>query len=176
MAFMEILLIAILLSLIILTYILIFIKYLTKRRKNTQKKIVSTYKCLDGDIVKSRGELIIDNLLTELWIEHIYEKIIYIKGNKIKCDWFLPNFEIYIEYWGLEGDKNYLDRKNEKIKLYNKANLKLISVENADFNDIYKNFKEKFKKYDVDLDPYISNRHCPNCGAELDSRFLGYTR
>lgn len=175
MAFMEILLIIILLSLIVLTYILIFIRYLTKRRKNAQE-FISTYKCLDGDIVKSRGELIIDNLLTELWIEHIYEKVIYIKGNKIKCDWYLPNFEIYIEYWGLEGDKDYLKRKNQKIKLYNKGNLKLISIENADFKDIYKNFKEKFKKFDLNLDPHISNRHCPNCGAELDSRFLGYTR
>jgi hypothetical protein len=50
-------------------------------------KRVSSLKCLDGHIVKSKGELIIDNYLTTLGIDHIYEKTIKIKGNNVKCDW-----------------------------------------------------------------------------------------
>ncbi|MHA1752830.1 MAG: helicase IV [Candidatus Helarchaeota archaeon] len=155
-----------LIFLILITYILIIINRI-KGKKRVKRP--SSYRCFDGDIVKSRAELIIDNLLNKLEIRHIYEKQIKINGRPLKCDWYLPEFDIYLEYWGLNS-KNYLKRKAEKIKLYKKGNLKLISIEDTDLSDIYKNFPRKLSKYiDENLLKFI--KHCPYCGKELDERF-----
>ncbi len=156
--------------------IIIFITYLVikKKRANGSKKKpkneqsqsiqIKKYTCLDGHLVKSKGELIIDNYLYLLKIDHKYEKSIYIFGSKIKYDWYLPKYDIYIEYWGF-GGKNYEKRKKEKLRLYKKANLKLISIENYMFYDIYLEMDNLLKKFIdikrlkkiVSLNNYICN-------------------
>ena len=47
----------------------------------------------------------------------------------LRPDFFLPEYKIYVEYWGLIGDKNY----DEKRKLKRKAYLE----NDIDFIDIY---------------------------------------
>ena len=56
---------------------------------------------MDGHVVKSKGELIIDNFLHNQGINHIYEKTIKVHGNPIKYDWYLPDIDVYIEYYSL---------------------------------------------------------------------------
>ncbi len=138
--------------------------------KEEKEKKVSRFKCLDGDIVKSRGELIIDNHLHRLGINHAYEKTVKVRGEPIKCDWFLPDYKVYIEYWGFHG-KAYKKRKEEKIKLYKKGNLALISIENPMFSDIYSNLERELKKHVKKIDLTKAGRYCPNCGFILDKRF-----
>lgn len=152
--------------------ILVFFYYLTKKLRNFFKKSYqpetpSSFKCLDGHIVRSKGELIIDNFLHNNNIQHEYEKTIKVRGKPIKCDWYLPKLDIYIEYWGYFG-KEYMKRKEEKIKLYKQGKLTLLSIENIMFKDIYLNLKEYF---DGSIKTDISKKHCPYCGVELDDRF-----
>jgi hypothetical protein len=146
-----------------------------KNRSKIKKKKVtlSKYRCLDDHLVRSKGELIIDNYLYFLGISHIYEKIVLLRGNKVKCDWFLPKYDIYIEYWGYSG-KKYLKRKEEKLKLYCKGKLKLISIENWMFYDIYSSINKNLEKYmNLHQESYWKPRKkfCSNCGSELDERF-----
>ena len=125
---------------------------------------------MDGHVVKSKGELIIDNYLYIHGIKHFYEKTIRVNGNPIKYDWYLPEIKLYIEYWGFYG-KEYEARKKEKIRLYNKGKLDLLSIENEMFDDIYKILDEKIGKF-IDLKESINHmRYCPNCGFNLDERF-----
>ena len=166
MSNIELIIIGILVFFIVLTYILIIFKFSKKKEKPIK---ATSYRCIDGDIVKSRGELIIHNLLTKLGLEHIYEKTIHVKGKPIKCDWYLPDSKVYIEYWGL-FDKKYLKRKAEKIQLYKKGKLKLVSIEDIDLKNIYKVLPEKLSKY-IDSNMLKSGKHCPYCGEELDNRF-----
>ena len=135
-------------------------------------KRVSSLKCLDGHIVKSKGELIIDNYLTTLGIDHIYEKTIKIKGNNVKCDWQLPEIDVYIEYWGYSS-KKYNRRKNEKLRLYKMANKKLISIEYLMFDDIYSNLDRMLKKiFNLkDSKKIFIPKYCNYCGMELDNRY-----
>jgi hypothetical protein len=146
-----------------------------KNRCKTKKKKVALnkYRCLDGHLVRSKGELIIDNYLYFLGISHIYERILILWGNKIKCDWFLPKYDLYIEYWGYTG-KKYLERKEEKLRLYRKAKLELISIENWMFIDLYSNINKVLEKYvSLHQERYWKPRKkfCTNCGSELDERF-----
>lgn len=86
----------------------------------------------DGHALDSNMEVIIDNALYNKEILHcVHKPVTDICERDIKCDWFIPiksvNEGIYIEYWG-RNDKNYIERKNEKIRLYQKYNLPLVEI------------------------------------------------
>ena len=130
-------------------------------------KIATSFKCLDGHVVRSKGELVIDNHLHRLGIEHEYENTIRVHGHPIKYDWYLPKYKIYIEYWGYYG-KNYMKRKEEKLSLYRKGKLKLVSIEDIMLKDIYTNLEKELNRF---IKKDSIKRHCPNCGIELDKRF-----
>ncbi len=138
-------------------------------KKKYKPQVATSFKCLDGHIVRSKGELVIDNHLHRLGLEHEYENTIKVRGNPIKYDWYLPKFKIYIEYWGFYG-KNYMKRKVEKIHLYRKGNLKLISIEDIMLKDIYSNLEIELNKL-IKIEKNNKKKHCYNCGIELDRRF-----
>lgn len=155
---------------VIFVIIVIIYEILKALKKPEERETVSSFKTLDGHIVRSKGELVIDDYLHRNNIEHVYEKTIKVHGEPIKYDWYLPKYKIYIEYWGYYG-KKYKKRKEEKIKLYRKGKLKLISIENLMFKDIYTNLDNELKKY-IDFNSIDKiKRHCPQCGTELDDRF-----
>ena len=150
---------------IIILYFGLKIRRALKRPEKHERP--TRFKCIDGHIVKSKGELIIDNHLTRLCIEHEYEKIIKVNNKPIKTDWYLPKYKIFMEYWGYYG-KDYEKRKEEKITLYRKGKLDLISIEDIMLSDIYSNLKNELERF-VTLK--TGKIHCPNCGTELDERF-----
>jgi len=141
------------------------IKYFSKLEEQLK---ATSFKCLDGHVVRSKGESIIDNYLHKLGLAHKYENTIKIKGEKVKYDWYLTDYDIYIEYWGFFG-KAYLKRKQEKIHLYKKGKLKLISVEDIMLADIYTNLEKELGKF-IELGEL--KKYCPNCGNELDNRLF----
>jgi len=101
-----------------------------------------TKKCDDGHYVRSKAEMLIDNWLFKNNIAHAYETAVYLPKNPdrvLLCDFYLPQGDVYIEYWGLENDKQYAKRKAEKIALYdnnkfNRIDLNEKSIERL--NDI----------------------------------------
>jgi len=142
-------------------------KILKSLKKKYVPKVATSFRCLDSHVVRSKGELIIDNHLHRLGIEHEYENTIRVRDKPIKYDWYLPRNKIYVEYWGYYG-KNYMRRKEEKLNLYRKGKLTLISIEDIMLKDIYANLEKELKRF---LKKDIIKRHCPNCGIELDKRF-----
>jgi predicted nuclease of restriction endonuclease-like RecB superfamily len=168
--------ISLILGIIVLVVLFLLISWIIdkikKYRKNKFKpQLATTYKCLDGHLVRSKGELIIDNHLHRLGIDHEYEKTIRIKSKLLKYDWYLPGFQIYIEYWGYYG-KEYMKRKAEKLQLYHKGNLKLISIEDIMLKDIYFNLERELSKIVKFKEFSELKQHCPNCGLLLDERFV----
>ena len=78
------------------------------------------YKCEDGDIVRSKGEREIDNFLYRNNIDHQYETFYkHPVRNKItRPDFYLPKYNLYIEYFGRYGDPSYDKNREEKIPMY----------------------------------------------------------
>lgn len=121
----------------------------------------SIMRTLDGHIVKSEGERIVDDILYNNFIVHCYEKDVTqlsTNNRNIKCDWFIPVFGnkgIYVEYWGMLN-KDYIKNKDEKRKLYKDNNIPLIEIEKDDIKDVsglssrilreYLTLKEEIKK------------------------------
>lgn len=84
----------------------------------------------DGHFVDSNIEIIIDDMLYTTNIIHaLHYTVTEIIERTVVCDWYipvLPDKGIYIELWGM-NKKDYLDNEDEKIELYKKHKLKLIS-------------------------------------------------
>ncbi|OGN89925.1 MAG: hypothetical protein A2Y88_10935 [Chloroflexi bacterium RBG_13_48_10] len=146
-------------------------KILKWQGKKYQPDKASTFACEDGHVVRSKGEMIIDNWLTQQGILHEYERIIKMHGHPIKYDWRLPETNTYVEYWGF-GGKAYMRRKREKIKLYKEGRLGLISIEDKDLENIYERLPPKFIPFTISLHIQENKgKFCPCCGEALDKRF-----
>jgi predicted nuclease of restriction endonuclease-like RecB superfamily len=141
-------------------------------QKKYEPDKATKFTCADNHVVRSKGEMIIDNWLTEQGIQHEYEKKISVHGHPIKYDWYLPKTNAYVEYWGFHG-KTYMARKKEKINLYQSDHLTLISIEDKDLENIYVQLPRKLagnqKKQKINAQN-VEMKFCPNCGANLSDR------
>lgn len=114
---------------------------LTQYTEQSDSQKSSIIRTIDGHIVKSIGEQIIDDILYNNQICHCYEKDVYELGSDqrtIKADWFIPiagNKGIYVEYWGMDTD-DYLKNKEEKKILYREHDIPLIQIEKDDTKDV----------------------------------------
>lgn len=116
------------------------------RRKPIPEILLSQpqYRTNDGHFVRSRAEVIIDNVLYDLHYVHAYE---YLLKHDLTCDFYLPQHDIYIEYWGMTT-KRYIERKNQKREYYKNHGLstKLLELEESDIMDTQK-LKHKIKRF-----------------------------
>lgn len=97
----------------------------------------------DGHVVRSNAELIIDLWLNYHSIKHEYEpRINTSKKNYIVADFYLPEYDCYLEYWGLDGDTDYEKRKEIKINAYKDLKLRLVSIYQEDLKNLDALLKE----------------------------------
>jgi len=107
------------------------------------KKLITT----DGVAVQSRGEKKIANWLSAHQIAYLYDERYRIAGDTvIRPDFYLPEFDLYIEYWGMDTPE-YLENKRYKQFLYQRAAKKLISLSYRDFDSLEQLLEEKLSRY-----------------------------
>lgn len=101
----------------------------------------------DDVAVQSQGERRIGDWLAKNRIEYVYDERFRIAGDvSIRPDFYLPEFDLYIEYWGM-NERDYIVRKNEKKFLYQRAGKKLISLEWRDLDNLENVLAEKLSRY-----------------------------
>lgn len=101
------------------------------------------YRCEDGDYVRSKSEREIDNFLFRNRIWHIYEPEYICKetGKKYYPDFYLPDYKLYIEYFGLTDEK-YLEKKAEKIRMFrNDPDIHFAYISHEDDSNITEKMK-----------------------------------
>jgi hypothetical protein len=106
------------------------------------------YRTKDGHYVRSKAEMTIDDSLYLWGIPHAYEKKLPNTEENVYSDFHIPSGKgrpkaVYIEYWGMENDEKYNQRKNKKIEIYNQLGLSLIQLNDADI----KNIEDCLQKY-----------------------------
>lgn len=101
------------------------------------------WKCIDGDLVRSNDETLIDNWLNHNNIKHQVEMKIPIQQLRY-CDWYIPDYEIYIEFWG-DVHTKYPEARKVKEKLYQKNKLKLVNIEPENLKNLDEILKYKLK-------------------------------
>ncbi len=114
------------------------------------------YVCDDGHVVKSKSEMIIDNILFEKGVPHAYEKALPIDANSehdLHPDFCLPNYnkcgsDVYIEHWGFnENNIKYTNSKKYKIEKYRQLGITLICTNEKDMSDPKTSLTRKLDYY-----------------------------
>lgn len=102
-------------------------------------KFPAQYRTKDWHNVRSRGEVIIDNSLYEYGLAHAYERKLPVEED-VYSDFYIPSQDghkaVYIEYWGLEDQERYEERKKVKKAIYDKYNLNLIELTNKHIDNL----------------------------------------
>ena len=101
------------------------------------------YTTIDGHRVRSRGEAMIDDWLHHHKILHEYEKKVPVE-DFIVCDFYLPEYDVYLEYWGMPGEEAE-KRKQYKLALYEQNKLRIESIGNDDLVDLELKMSEKLR-------------------------------
>ena len=110
-------------------------KEVTKDAGQFRSKYSANMRATDGHLVRSRGEMLIDNWLYMSGIAHAYERQLPIEEEAF-CDFYIPSGKVYIEYWGLEKDPKYLERKKVKREIYKKYALNLIELQDKHIENL----------------------------------------
>ncbi|MDE2118861.1 MAG: glycerol kinase, partial [Betaproteobacteria bacterium] len=105
------------------------------KTEDFREKFPPLIRASDGHMVRSRAEAMIDAWLYENRIVHAYERLVRVE-QKMYCDFYLPEYDLYVEFWGLESNPKYKARKEKKLEIYRQNELKLIEIKNEDINNL----------------------------------------
>jgi hypothetical protein len=103
-------------------------------KPNTEHMLRLNLVCKDGHRADSQSERIIDDYLFESKIEHERSKLY--PNSKRNCDFYLTDFDVWIEYFGLTGISEYDEIVLEKKALVNQYNLKFIAILPEDLKNL----------------------------------------
>jgi hypothetical protein len=125
----------------------------TMPKNNFREKFEAKYRTIDGHYVRSKAEMLIDNWLYQYGLIHAYERKLPIEED-VYCDFYIPSGigrtqAVYIEYWGLENDPKYQERKKKKIDIYNKEGFSLIELTDDDILNIDDLLPKKLLKFKI---------------------------
>ena len=113
---------------------------------------------LTGQPVRSKGERVIADYFTSRNIAYLYEAEArtddwFIFKTKIsRPDFYLPHYNLYVEYWGLvdsfdRGTRNsYVKSMRWKMAQYRKNNIKFVSIYPSNLSDLDYYFRRKFRE------------------------------
>ena len=98
----------------------------------------------EGELVKSKGELLIADFLHREGLRYTYERPVRL-GRRIvvRPDFYLKRYNVNIEFWGMLDDANYLRNSHWKIAHYKKFNVKFIELEPEDLPHLKERFYQK---------------------------------
>ena len=102
--------------------------YLQRRNFDTKVELHKIIRARDGTLVQSDGERIIADYLCEHRIAFRYdERMRIVAGYAIRLDFYLPEFDVYIEYWGMDT-ADYKIGMLKKQQLYQQEGKRLVSL------------------------------------------------
>lgn len=121
--------------------------FLERRNFETKVELQKNIRAKDGTWVQSDGERLICEALDAEQIRYRYdERFRILDGYAIRPDFYLPEFDVYIEYWGMET-ADYKIGMFKKQHLYQQQGKKLISLYPDNKPHLRVALLEKLQKY-----------------------------
>lgn len=106
--------------------------YMERRNWDTKVELHKEIQAADGTFVQSGGERMIAEWLAAQGIVYRYdERMRIIDGYAIRADFYLPEFDVYIEYWGMDTI-DYKIGMLKKLKLYQQQGKRMVSLYRED--------------------------------------------
>jgi len=111
------------------------------------------FRCADGHTVRSLSEMAIDNFLSGLGIRHDYEYLLPLPEQLV------PDFTvytaqkrpIYVEFWGVMDDPDFVARKTRKMEIYARHRLSPIELWRGDLTDLNHSLLPKLRERGIDV-------------------------
>ena len=102
---------------------------------------------VDEVAVQSQGERRIGDWLSQRGIAYRYdERYLIARDVRIRPDFYLPEFDLSIEYWGMDTPE-YVANMEKKKFLYQRAGKKLISINWRELSRLEAVLEEKLSRY-----------------------------
>lgn len=159
-----------------------------------------------GEQVKSHGEQMIADFLSRNDIRYEYERPIEVgiwifNEELCKPDFYLPDYDVYVEYWGMKDVEEEYKRRDYrakmawKMKQYERYDVKVISVYPDNLKNLDWIFRKRFREVtgeelaggirtaERDMTPEIPTQpgndseaeesppSCPQCGSPMLKRW-----
>ena len=119
--------------------------FLQRRNFEMQVEMNKTIEAADGTVVQSDGERRIAEWLTARGLAYRYDaKYRIIAEFQIRPDFYLPELDVYIEYWGLDSPQ-YKMSMYKKQMLYQQEGKRLVSVYPKDLAMLEQHLSAKLK-------------------------------
>lgn len=97
--------------------------------------------------VRSRGEKRIAKFFDSHGIRYVYERPLTADGVKLHPDFYLPDYKVYVEFWGMAGfSMKYQKIMRLKKALYRKNSIPVISLYPKDVSNLERAFVNAFQK------------------------------
>jgi len=106
--------------------------YLERRNFDTKVELNKTIIAKAGTLVQSDGERLLADWFSRHGIAYRYdERFRILSGHAIRPDFYLPELDVYVEYWGMDT-ADYKIGMFKKQQLYQQEGKRLISLYPAD--------------------------------------------
>jgi hypothetical protein len=121
--------------------------FLERRNYETKIELQKNIRAKDGTWVQSDGERRICEILNAEQIRYRYdERFRILDGYAIRPDFYLPEFDVYIEFWGMDT-ADYKIGMLKKQQLYQQQGKRLISLYPDDKPQMQERLLGKLTKY-----------------------------
>ncbi len=71
---------------------------------------------------------------------------------EVYSDWYLKSGNVYIEYWGMQGNPDYDEREAVKRQIYADGGFNLIELDADSINNLDDILQRAMLKYDISID------------------------
>lgn len=105
--------------------------------------------CIDGHIVSCAQELKIDNWLYYSGLLHAYRRRLPFE-EEFYADFYLPQYHLYIEYWGAGNEPAQLGDKMRKRERLTEAGYKVIELQDQEIENLDEVLPRKLLKYGIE--------------------------
>ncbi|MCK9264902.1 MAG: HEAT repeat domain-containing protein [Deltaproteobacteria bacterium] len=121
--------------------------FLERRNFETKVELQKNIRAKDGTWVQSEGERLICEALNGAGIRYRYdERFRILDGYAIRPDFYLPEFDVYVEYWGMDT-ADYKIGMLKKQQLYQQQEKRLVSLYPDDKPRMRERLLAKLGKY-----------------------------
>ncbi len=135
--------------------------FLDRRNFETKVELHKTIVAQAGTLVQSDGERLIADWLAAHNLAYRYdERYRILSGHAIRPDFYLPELDLYVEYWGLDT-ADYKIGMLKKQQLYQQEGKRLISLHPADKPRLDRVLRAKLALFGHHLPPGVSERPLP---------------
>jgi len=131
---------------LVLLFLALFLSSSDKKNQYGQTSLTE-----NGVEVKSKTEKHTSDYFSSNNIRYEYERKIRIKGRTLHPDWYLPDYNVYVEYWGLvDADdprikSQYVKNMKRKMAQYHSQGLKFISIYPRNMTNLDWIFRKKLE-------------------------------